>query len=194
MSIEDVVRPAQSPPPAPGYRAPPTRGLNQDAPSATIGDDDAGTDTGPFARLDEINDFARFPALRKLLAGGQEIASSWRDVSGAFEIDPNVCGVWRLRVQSTDLALTFKALDALPAQLAGGLWANAVRVATVEVILDWQSAASGDRALTLADVRFPDSSAPVWTAAAGRDRLMVQVFSDGQLEGFEAGLNTGVPA
>jgi hypothetical protein len=104
-----------------------------------------------------------------------------------------VCSVWRLRVQSAALTLTFKALEALPDGLAGSLWANAVRVATVEVILDWQAAASGDRSLTLANVRFTDATAPTWTAAAGRDRLIVQVFSDGDLYGTEAGLNLGVP-
>jgi hypothetical protein len=194
MSIEDVVRPAQTPPPAPGYRAPPTRGLNPDAPETSFGDDGDATDAGPYARLDQVNDYARFPGLRKLLAGVHEVASPWRAVSSSFEIDPNVCGIWRLRVQSTSLTLSFKALEALPAGLAGSLWANAVRVATVEVILDWQAAASGTRTLTLTGVRFADATAPTWTPGVGRDRVIVQVFSDGELYGTEAGLNMGVPS
>jgi hypothetical protein len=124
---------------------------------------------GDVARTDAINDHQRFPQLRKLLAGGQCVASAWRQASGAFEIDPNACSVWRLRVQSAALTLTFKALEALPDGLTGSLWANAVRVATVEIILDWQAAASGDRTLTLANVRFTDATAPTWTAG-GRPR------------------------
>jgi hypothetical protein len=194
MPLEDVVRPAQTPPAAPGYRAPPTRGFNPDPPETAIGDDSDPTDRGPYARTDAINDHQRYPQLRKTLAGGQEIASAWRQASVAFEIDPNACSVWRLRVQSAALTLTFKALEALPDGLTGSLWANAVRVATVEIILDWQTAASGDRTLTLANVRFADSAAPTWTAGVGRDRLIVQVFSDGDLIGSEAGLNLGVPS
>src|SRR4051812_24299396 len=103
MAIEEVVRPAQSPERAPGYRAPPTRGLNQDPPSTTIEPDGEATDQGNLARTDAINDHQRFPQLRKLLAGGQEVASAWRQASTAFEIDPNVCAIWRLTVQSAAL-------------------------------------------------------------------------------------------
>jgi hypothetical protein len=71
MSIEDVVRPAQTPPSAPGYRAPPTRGLNPDPPTTTIEPDGDATDLGDVARTNAINDHQRFPQLRKLLAGDQ---------------------------------------------------------------------------------------------------------------------------
>lgn len=193
MAFEEVVRPAVAPPASPGFRPPASLGVNAAPPNAAYGSDVGATDTGPFARKDIAEDYQNFPQLRKLLAGGLEIASNWRAVSGTFQINPNVCGIWRLRCYTPSLALTFAALDPMPESLVGTIWANAQRVATIEIKIDWMVAAGDERVLTLAGVRFADGEKPIWTPIVGRDVLMVQLTSDGDNEGFPVSLDAKVP-
>lgn len=192
--MEELVRPNQAPQQAAGFRAPSTVGLNEGEPLTTFGNTgDGQTDLGPYARTDEPEDYSWWPRLRMLFAGGQEVVSEWKDVSTTFEINPNVCSVWRLRCQSAALTLTFTAVES-PSWISNLLiWAGVKRVCTVEIIIDWQSA-SDPRVLTLANVRFPDSETPEWTTTAGRDVLIVQTTSDSEKYGFVAGLNVGVPS
>lgn len=188
--MEDIVRPNQAPAKAPGYRTAPTTGINQANPAVTFGSNSSGqNDTGPYARVDEPEDYGWFPRLRVLLAGVIEVISEWKDVSGSFEIDPNVCSVWRLRCQSTSLSLSFAALETPSWISRFFIWKNVIRVATVEVIIDWQVATS-TRTLSLSGVRFPDGTAPIWTITAGRDVLIVQITSDNEKYGFAAALDT----
>lgn len=192
--MEDLVRPNQAPQKAAGFRAPSTVGLNEGVPEVTFGDGGSGqSDDGPYARVDEPEDYSWWPRLRMLMAGGQEVVSEWKDVSASFEINPNVCSVWRLRCQSASLALTFAAVEA-PSWIAKLLvWSGVKRICTTEIIIDWQSA-SDPRTLTLSGVRFPDGEAPEWTATTGRDVVIVQTTSDSEKYGFVAGLNVGVPS
>lgn len=194
MSLEDVVRPALPPQRAPGFRPPASRGINQDTPAVSFGEDSAPTTTGPYLRDDQINDFARFPALNGVFAGDQGVASAWKDVSGSVELDLNKCNSWRLRAQSASLAITFADLDALPAALDGTLWEGAVREVVAKIVIEWQSAASGSRTLTLSGVRFDDGAAPDWsTDALSRDILQIYMNSDGEKYGFAPALDTRVP-
>lgn len=191
--MEEIVRPFQAPATAPGFRAPSTSGVNSDTPTCVIGDRQNGqTDTGPFARTDEPESWERWPQLGHLTAGAQEVATAWLDVSSSFEIDPNVCAIWRLRCHSAALAITFSALDSLPME-EGSLYAPMVRVATIQIIVDWQSAATGARSLTLSGVEFAESESPVLTTSAGKDILHVQVTSDGEKYGAVVALNVGEP-
>lgn len=192
--MEDIVRPNQAPPSAPGFRAPASVGINQGVPAITIGDGPSGqTDFGPYARTDEPEDYGWFPRLRVLLAGVIEVVSPWKSVSGSFVVNANVCSVWRLNCQSNSLSLSFTALET-PSWLARQfIWAGVRRVATVEVIIQWASSVSGTRTLTLSGVRFPKGAIPRWTSAAGRDVVLIQITSDGELYGFAAGLDIKVP-
>jgi len=194
MALEEIVRPAESPRQGSGYRARSTRGTNADTPATTFGADGSPTEAGPYARVDQPQDYSRYPQLRKMLAGGQEIASAWRSVSSSVQIDPNACSIWRLKCQSANLTITFADLEGLPEGLQGTIWENAVRVATVEIIIQWMVAAPSGRTLNLSGVTFTDSSAPDWTPTAATDALHVQIFSDGQKLGFVLGLDLGVPA
>lgn len=193
--MEEIVRPFQAPAQRPGFRAPSTSGLNSDTPAATIGNMAAvQTDETPFARTDEPEDYGWWPRVNMLLAGMMEIVSEWIPVSSAVTINPNICNVWRLRCQSTSLAISFSALTS-PSWINQLLiWAGVVRVSTLEIIIDWQVAASGSRTLTLSSVRFPDGATPVWTPTTGRDVLIVQITSDGERYGFVAGLDVRVPS
>ncbi len=191
--MEEIVRPAQAPLPSPGFKQPPTNGLNQDPALLAINAGAAQRDQSVYARTDEPEDFNRNPLTRVLVTGAQEICSKWITVAGSYEINPNACSVWRLRSETSTLTLTFAALDALPDSADDTLWATAIRVATVEVIIEWATAAT--RTVTLSSVRFPGGTKPSWTAtASARDAFIVQITSDGEKYGFATGMDTKVPA
>lgn len=192
--MEDLVRPAQSPGKSQGYKPPPANAINQASPVLDIaGDASAVPETDLHAYLDRVTDHAFWPHLRMLLAGAQEIVSAWRNVTTSFTINPNVCSVWRLKCYSETLSLTFDALEALPEDIAATLWASSIRVATIEIIVDWQAAVSGSRTLTLSGVKFADGEVPIWTPTTGEDTILVQITSDGEKRGFAAGLDMQVP-
>lgn len=192
--MEDLVRPFQAPSPAPGFRAPSTSGSNPDTAATEIGNRPNGqTDQGPYARVDQPEDYKWWPRLKMLVSGALEVTSDWINVSNSVVIDPNICSVWRLSCQSASLAITFVDLE-VPTWIEQMLiWAGVKRVATIEIIINWGVAASGARTLTLSGVRFPDGTAPDWTATAGRDVVIIQKTSDGELYGFAAGLDMRVP-
>lgn len=193
--MEEFVRPSQAPPPSAGYRTPPVGAVNEGEPTTTFGAAPNGqSDLGPFARTDEPEDYGWWPRLRMLLTGAQEVASAWKNVSGSVTLDPNACSVWRLRCQSAALSITFAALET-PAWIDQLLiWAGVKRIATVEIIIAWQVAASGSsRTLTLSDVMFEDGEAPDWTPTVGTDIFHVQVTSDGDKYGFVLGLDMAAP-
>lgn len=192
--MEEIVRPFQKPDRSQGFRPQSQLERNTARPLVAIGAlPDGQTDFSPFARVDEPEDYGWWPRLRVLLAGGAEVCSVWKDVSGAFEIDPNVCLIWRLKCQSTALSLTFKALET-PSWINRLLiWRNVNRVATVQVVIDWQAAASGTRTLTLGGVAFEAGETPEWTATVGKDVLQVQITSDGEYYGYPTALDVSVP-
>ena len=192
--MEEIVRPFQSPQRAPGFRTSPLSGFNESRPLVAIGEESGQTDFSPFARVDEPEDYGWWPRLKMLLAGGQEVASVWKDVSDSFEIDPNVCLIWRLRCQSAALTLTFAALET-PSWIDRLLiWRNVTRVATVQVIIAWQTTASPTRTLTLTGVKFPRASAPDWSITATEDVLQLQITSDGEKRGYLSGVGMGTPS
>ena len=193
--MEEIIRPFQTPPRSPGYRTPATAGVNRGAPSMTIGENRTGqTDFGPFARTDETEDWSRWPHMGHLTAGAQEIVSPWKDVANNFTINPNVCSIWRLRCHSESLTITFGDLDTLPRRISGTVFANAQRAATIEIILDWQTAATTpSRVLSLPGVRFTDGQAPAWSLTAARDVFHVQVTSDGEKYGVPIGFAMAEP-
>ena len=191
--MEEIVRPSQAPLPKPGYKQPATNGINQDDPILALQSGAAQQDLGQYARTDEPEDFARNPHTRVLLTGVHEICSAWIPVAGSYTINPNACSVWRLKAQSSTLALSFAALEDLPDNAENTLWETAERVATVEIIIWWTVA--GTRTVTLSGVRFPAGTAPTWTATdEARDAFLVQITSDGEKYGFASGLDTRVPA
>lgn len=180
--------------PGAGFRAPSTRGLNQDDPILNLSAGTSQQDLGVYARTDEPEHFSRWPHTGVLVTGLHEICSAWVSVSGSYEINPNACAVWRLKCFSSSLTLTFASLDALPSGASATLWSTASRVATIEIIVEWQGTSSGARTLTLSGVRFATGTAPTWTTTAGRDVVIVQVMSDGDKYGFAAALDSRVPS
>jgi hypothetical protein len=186
--MEEIIRPLTLPARSQGYKSPSTRGQNADDPLLALEGGAAQTDRTVYARTDEPEDFARNPHTGVLVTGLHEICSAWVSVSGSYEINPNACGVWRLRAYSSSLTLTFASLDALPSAASATLWSTAVRTATIEIIIEWQSAAS--RTVTLSGVRWAGGTAPTWTTTAGRDVVIVQVMSDGDKYGFAAAMDS----
>jgi hypothetical protein len=187
MTMEPVIRPAQAPPQGEGYRVPPTREINTAVPAITIGDGPNPIDPGPVVRTDQANDMGFYPLLRANLVGGHEAVTPWISVAGSYEIDPNACGVWRLRCLTSSLTLTFAALTALP--VTSGIFATMRRMVTLSVIIDWQAAASGSRTLTLSGVKFEGGTAPDWSTDSGKiDSLVLQITSDGDKFGYPAGI------
>jgi len=180
--MEEFVRPLQSPSVAPGYRTPPTAGINEGDPTLAIGSPPSGqTDLGPYARTDEPEDYGWFPRLRVLLAGVQEVVSVRKDVAETFEIDANVCSVWRLRCRSESLSLSFAAIET-PTWLARGfIWGGVRRMATVRIYVDWETEVSDARILAMPGVRFSFGESPDWSLGATRDVFQVQITSDGEL-------------
>jgi hypothetical protein len=194
MSMEEIIRPFQRPEKSQGYRAPSPKGTNQGTPAITFGAQRRGAPADPYARTDEPEDWGRWPQLRSLLAGGQELASDWRDVSGSVELNPNACTEWLLRCHSESLNISFASLEALPRGVQGTIFATAVRATTVSIVINWQHPSSGVRGLTLSGVLFPDSTMPDWTVAAGMDLAMVKLYSNGLMIGRAVALALGEPS
>ncbi len=191
--MEEIIRPFEAPVRSPGFRVQPRQGLNEARPLLDIGAPDGQQDFSPFARVDEPEDYGWWPRLKMLLAGGQEVTSIWKDVSTTFEIDPNVCGIWRLRCHSEALSLSFVALESPTWINKFLIWNNVARIATVQIIIDWQIAASNTRTLSLSGVKFTAGTAPDWTATTGIDVLQVEIGSDGGMYGAALALDTRVP-
>lgn len=193
--MEELVRPFAAPQDAAGFRAPSTRGVNSDAPELVFGEGSSGqTDEGPYARIDEPEDYGWWPRLKMLISGVEEVLSDWISVSGSVTIDPNICSIWRLRCQSSSLSISFEAIET-PSWIERLLiWRDVKRVASLEIIVEWVGSTTGTRSLTLSGVRFANGEAPTWSLSATRDVVLVQITSDGEKYGFPAGTDMRVPS
>jgi hypothetical protein len=191
-SLEDVVRPNQSPAQSAGYKPPATTGKNPDKAVATFGEGGVPAVDPANLRNDQINDLRLWPAFGASFAGTEEVVLE-RNVSGSYQIDFTLSNIVVLNIGSTGIALTFAALPSLPSDQATTIWGQRGRAATCEIIFHWLSA-SPSRTVSLAGVRFTDGVAPEWAPGADSyDTVLVQKFSNGLLLGFQPGADQKVP-
>lgn len=192
MSLEGLIRPFQSPEKSQGHRPSPTAGLNADPAALDVGDGDVAGRDPAVVRNDQVIDLNRWPVLNAAHGATEDVVLE-RAVTGSFSVDMKVSGVLLLRATGSALSLTFGSLPALPEDQARSMWYARSRVITVQITINWLSAASS-RTVTLSGVRFNNGDGPSWsTTANSYDTILVQKFSNGLLLGYQPGKDQKVP-
>jgi hypothetical protein len=184
MDLEQVVRPAESPRPAQGFRAPSTKGVNPGTGEISFGGDTA-RNPEPVVRTDQDNNFDNWVQSGTWRVADGEIGTVPVPISGSFQIDTRVPAHW-LQPQGSTITLTMSALPSLATEQQGSIYAGARRLRTIQVVLQWADA--GTRTVTIDGALWAGGEQPTWTEdAGGIDVIQLQLWSNGTLLAFESG-------